>query len=1318
MSGSKKQTIGHRYSLGFHMIFSHGPVDFISHILSDDKVAWQGFNTGNTSINVDAVNLYGGDEKEGGISGQFDVMMGGPSQVQNAYLNGAIGGLIPAFRGVFGVVAKKAYVGTTTYLKKFAVRASRIHLRTSEGIVQWHDAKAEIINDSGTPPIVYNSSWEYQVAGPSTNPPFPEVEVPPLSGYSVGNAPFGNNYSTPYVVNTTWPLSTSLWLRKVINITRPGTYLLSGTVENCGHFYLDGVYFNSFNKTNADLPSALPFEFFLTLSAGNHTLAVLAVDDELSEGSILNYFYADLHMVNQADMNPAHIIRECLTDRDWGMGYQESDVDDVSFTAAADTLHAEKMGMSLLWNTQTPIEDFIKQVCKHIDASLFVDKGTGKFTLKLIRFDYEASELPLLDPSNIDHISDFTRPAFGELTNSVTIQFWDSATYRDSSVTVQDIALAQMQNATINTTIEYPGFTNSNLASRVAQRDLKTLSTPVASCTIFSNRESADLNIGSAIRWSWPDYGIDEMVMRVVGIAYGDGKTNRVRLQVTQDVYSTPLVAVITPEPPYTPPSTEPTPATNRVIYEIPYYEAVQQQGQTAVDALTTVNPDIGYIGAAAGRVPYGIDAQIAIDAGGGYLIEDTFEFSPTAQLAADLDISTTTFALANAAEIEAAADGTFFQVDAEIMVKVSYVAPNLTVKRGALDTVPAEHLANALLIFWDEVSSLGATQFVAGETPNVKVLPSTFSGYLPLEYAPVDALPIVGRMAKPYPPANVKMNGAYYPEYITGELSLTWNHRDRTLQTGGAILGFLDASVGPETGTTYTVRFLNELNVLLREVTGISGASYTYPEAIEEADSGGSLNDVLKIEIESVRDSLVSYQKFAWTVLRDLAPPVVTYSFAFLSPIDKTSEITLSGSNLTATRSSGSAWKGIRSNIGKRKGKWYFEIKNAANGSTTGDAIWGFMQNLDSLDTYPGNASLGATSFGWQANNSPDSSKFQNGSLGAVSSYGTVGVNQYAYIAIDLDAGKAWVKNSSAAGWAGGGDPAAGTSPTFTFTPNLNLHPTISAYSGPQAATINFGATAFNGSVPADFESGWFAPSVPFTPVFDSNFTTGTTNDAQGVATNGVHVWYSSSTTIYKYTKTGTLVTSRNVSGDAPSTKTQINGMFIKDGILYVSAAENSTPRKSYVVQYDPDTLAYITHNQIIGDWFSEGMAFKNGHWWMIFHANKVVAKIDPATWAVVATYNLDFAITGSSGGYGSGTGYDGVAWFPGSDYLICNIHEIYNEKTIDIYYFDGTDFIECGRIEKPTPRCTQGFAFDPVDTDVMWFAERNTDCVAKILI
>jgi hypothetical protein len=239
-------------------------------------------------------------------------------------------------------------------------------------------------------------------------------------------------------------------------------------------------------------------------------------------------------------------------------------------------------------------------------------------------------------------------------------------------------------------------------------------------------------------------------------------------------------------------------------------------------------------------------------------------------------------------------------------------------------------------------------------------------------------------------------------------------------------------------------------------------------------------------------------------------------------------------------------------------------------------------------------------------------------------------------------------------------------------------------------------------------------------TPTFVSRFSTTTgPADAQGVATDGTNIWYSNSTTIYKYTMAGVLVTSRVVSGDNPTTKNQINGMYIRNGRLYVSAAEfTGGVGISYIVEYDPTTLAYITHHQLTGDHFSEGLAWRDGHWWVVFHANEHVCKVD-TNFVVRATYPLTFSITGSSGGYGAGVGYDGVVWL--GDYLLCNIHEIYNEDYLDVYLWNGSGFTEVCRLPRVTTNGTQGICLDPTSPTSLYYAERNyagVDAVAKTLL
>src|SRR6185369_9339410 len=234
-----------------------------------------------------------------------------------------------------------------------------------------------------------------------------------------------------------------------------------------------------------------------------------------------------------------------LTNQDWGMGYQAADMDDDSFTAAADALYAENMGISILWDKQIPIEDFVSEIVRHINAAIYVDRSSGKFVLKLIRDDYDEGSLITLNESNIEKVESYTKSAFGELVNSITVNYWDSKTGKTASVTAEDPALIQLQGSVIGTTLQYPGFTNHTIAARVAMRNLQALSAPLLSCTIFANRDAKVLNIGDVFKFEWPDYHDSCIIMRVSGMAIGDGRNNTIRLTCMQDVFSLPQTAVV-----------------------------------------------------------------------------------------------------------------------------------------------------------------------------------------------------------------------------------------------------------------------------------------------------------------------------------------------------------------------------------------------------------------------------------------------------------------------------------------------------------------------------------------------------------------------------------------------------------------------------------------------------------------------------------------------------------------------------------------------------------------------------------------------------
>ena len=116
--------------------------------------------------------------------------------------------------------------------------------------------------------------------------------------------------------------------------------------------------------------------------------------------------------------------------------------------------------------------------------------------------------------------------------------------------------------------------------------------------------------------------------------------------------------------------------------------------------------------------------------------------------------------------------------------------------------------------------------------------------------------------MIRPYPPGNVKVNNLMWPTVILGQIALTWAHRDRMQQTVYLVTQ-TEANIGPEAGTTYTVRVYNENNGLQKTVTGLSTTDWSYLTTDEATDSGlGRINGKLKIEIEAVRGGYTSWQK------------------------------------------------------------------------------------------------------------------------------------------------------------------------------------------------------------------------------------------------------------------------------------------------------------------------------------------------------------------------------------------------------------------------------------------------------------------------
>jgi hypothetical protein len=113
--------------------------------------------------------------------------------------------------------------------------------------------------------------------------------------------------------------------------------------------------------------------------------------------------------------------------------------------------------------------------------------------------------------------------------------------------------------------------------------------------------------------------GIVELPVRIMKIGLGDGIDNTVSLEFIEVIpYSDIEYQLINVDPP----SNEILPPQPNVgvVLEMPYFEAVQNFGQTQTDAELANNPDHGYLLVAAKKPQSNsVNALLFTDAGAGY---------------------------------------------------------------------------------------------------------------------------------------------------------------------------------------------------------------------------------------------------------------------------------------------------------------------------------------------------------------------------------------------------------------------------------------------------------------------------------------------------------------------------------------------------------------------------------------------------------------------------------------------------------------------------------------------------------------------------
>ncbi len=569
-------------------------------------------------------------------------------------------------------------------------------------------------------------------------------------------------------------------------------------------------------------------------------------------------------------MNPAHIIWECLTNRDWGRGLNSSFLDAGSFTAAADTLFTEGFGLCLRWTRQDTVDAFVQTVINHIAATLYVSKVTGLITLELIRSDYVVDDLPLFTTSTgILSVEEDDSAASQTLTNEIIVTFTDPITGTARQVRAQNIASVQATGAILSMSTTYEGLPTAELAVRVAQRDLRINSAYLRRMKYTMDRKAYLEHPGSVFRFSDPARGIINMVMRVGRVE--DTTDSTIIVVAVQDVFGLPTTSFVGVQPPVGTQLTGPVNPAYAAVAEASYMDMLRVLTAAEFAALTQ---DEAFLMMMAAQ-PMPIDTNYQMYTGSssiGFRDKGVADWTPAGLLLNQIFPFDQTLYLRNLSLPSTVTPGTYVQINDEILRVDNYnPATNiLTASRGCGDTIPKAHNANSLVWFPLSHAGYDPSVYVEGETVGGKFLTNAPGGQLSPASATLYNVALVGRIARPYPPARVFIGTAnfYDAAPTTADFTVNWASRNRVTQAD-SLVPHLAPTVTPEVGQTAKIVLKNGAGAAFRTVAGITSNTWSYTTGDWATDGSP---DPFTIELSSERDVFESWQKYSIPV--SFAPP------------------------------------------------------------------------------------------------------------------------------------------------------------------------------------------------------------------------------------------------------------------------------------------------------------------------------------------------------------------------------------------------------------------------------------------------------------
>lgn len=849
-------------------------------------------------IEIARPNLFGGEKDQGGILGPVDVMFGEPGQLPNPYLQEVFGEQTAAWRGVTTLAFCGGRYGAMNPMpQKPAYKIQKI-FNGWDGGTPWYPEVAAVPVGSHTISGPTSMYIALDVSGSMAGTRLAVLKeamgyvFDTLAGWITGNSPQIDVRVVAWSSGSAHMDEIPLTLE---GISRLRTFVdglsagggtsataayggvqafmeASGLGQHVVVCLSDGAMSNVPEAVGMiddavaavgpiamrGIGIAVPGSLHRFDNSGGPIPVVSGENAEEAAEVILRALASTAPVLG---MNPAHMLVYSRTDSEMGREPMAS-INQASLQAAALRLFTEGFGLCASFDPSSDTPDgFEQRICQLIGGNFERSIVDGQYYLDLARGDYDIESLPVI---NDDDILEFKElPTTLERTvNSLSVRYFDP-TSKETVITPAVRALGLIrQFGEIHETLDCPEIPSGSLALRKAETELRARITPTRAFDVVTTPRSKALRRNQYFRLQSPKRRIADMVCIVGERQLGTLKSGAIRWKFAQDIYRLADASYAEIEEGVdTTPSDRPDPIELARPYEAPYVDLVSALPRAELDALA---PDAGFLVGVAAQPGNGQDFTMCVRVSGDdFRLAGNGEWCPTA-LAVDAvsdDPEPVEVALASPSRLSAVPVGGLVMWDAELcrVDAIDRAAPSVTLARGCVDTIAAEHAADSRLWFVTE-AAVDTIDYAEGESIDVAFVNNTGTSQYPIAAALQLPLEFVGRAARPYPPGRVRIDGEVAPTAITGEFELTWAHRDRLLQAD-QLVDTEAASIGPEPTGRYGIRLLDDQDDVLIQRGDVAGEIAT----IDLAYTGD-----VTLELFAVNDNGVSMQwhrrTFAYT--------------------------------------------------------------------------------------------------------------------------------------------------------------------------------------------------------------------------------------------------------------------------------------------------------------------------------------------------------------------------------------------------------------------------------------------------------------------